>query len=84
MQARLVGADCTVGHAAHDFIDLGDGALDRLKALECVLVKDIERTLDAIVSDALFVAVVQPGRKTEQHKRQHDRCHHHELQQSNC
>src|SRR5919197_3787825 len=61
VQARLVGADGIVGHAAHDFIDLGDSAVDRLKDLERVLVNNIERTLDAIVSDLLFVAVVQPS-----------------------
>src|SRR6266508_1974646 len=65
VQARLVGADGIVGHATHDFIDLGDGALDRLKDLERMLVKDIERTLNAVVGDRLLVPVVQPARKTE-------------------
>ena len=83
VQARLVGADSIVGHSAYDFIDLGDGALDRLKDLERVLVKDIERTLDAIVGDVQLMAVIEPGGKSEQHKGQNNRCNHHQLQQSN-
>ena len=51
VQARLLFADLVVRHAAHDLVDLGDGALDRLKHLERVLVKDIERTLDTVVGD---------------------------------
>jgi hypothetical protein len=84
VQARLLFADLVIRHAANDLVDLGDGALDRLKHLERVLVKDIERTLDTVVGDGQLMAVIQPGGKSEQHEGQHDRCNHHQLQQSNC
>ena len=83
VQARLLVADLLVRHAAHDLLDFGDGALDRLKDLERVLVKDIERTLDAIVGDVQLMAVIEAGGKSEQHKGQNNRCNHHQLQQSN-
>ena len=82
VKARLVSPDVVVRHAAHDFVDFGDGALDRLKDLEGMLVKNIERTLDPVIGDGIFMAVVQPGRKGEQHDRQHHRRNHHQLQQS--
>ncbi len=56
VQPRLVLPDGVVGHAAHDLVDLGDGALDGLKDLERVLVKDIERAFDPIIGDGVFVA----------------------------
>src|SRR5262249_6157035 len=68
VKVRLVSADVVVRHAAHDFVDFGDGALDRLKDLEGMLVKDIERAFDPVVSDGILMAVVQPGRKGEQHE----------------
>jgi len=83
VKVQLVPADVVVGHAAHDFVDLGHGALDRLKDLERMLVKDVERALDPVIGDGIFMAVVQPGRKGEQHERQHHRRNHHQLQQSN-
>ena len=58
--------------------------LDGLEDLERVLVKDIERALDPIIGDGVFVAIVQPGGECEQQDRQDGTCHHHQLQQSNC
>ncbi|MET0221023.1 MAG: hypothetical protein ABW213_10240 [Tardiphaga sp.] len=84
VQPRLVLPDGVVGHAAHDLVDLGDGPLDGLEDLERVLVKDIERALDPIIGDGVFVAIVQPGGECEQQDRQDGTCHHHQLQQSNC
>ncbi len=34
MQRRLRGADLVVGHAAHDLVDLGEGAVDGLEYFE--------------------------------------------------
>ena len=83
VKVQLVPADVVIGHAAHDLVDFGDGALDRLKDLKRMLVKDIERALDPVIGDGMLMAVVQPGRKCEQHDRQHHRRNHHQLQQSN-
>jgi hypothetical protein len=83
VKVQLVPADVVIGHAAHDLVDFGDGALDRLKDLKRMLVKDIERALDPVIGDGILMAVVQPGRKCEQHDRQHHRRNHHQLQQSN-
>jgi hypothetical protein len=83
VEARLIFPDVVVGHAAHDFIDFGDGTLDRLKDLKRMLVKDIERALDPVIGDGILMAVVQPARKGKQHDRQHHRRNHHQLQQSN-
>jgi hypothetical protein len=83
VKVQLVPADVVVGHATHDLVDFGDGALDRLKDLKRMLVKDIERALDPVIGDGILMAVVQPGRKCEQHDRQHHRRNHHQLQQSN-
>ncbi len=66
VQVRLLASDVVVRHAAHDFVDLGDGALDRLKDLERMLVKDVERALDPVIGDGMLMAIVQPGRKGEQ------------------
>ena len=84
MQARLVSADVFVRHATRDFIDFGNSTLDGLKDLERVLMKDIERALDAVVGDGMLMAVVQPRRECEQNGRQHHRRNHHQMQQSNC
>ena len=81
VQHRFVGANIIVRHAARDFIDLGKSALDGLEHLERMLVQDIERAVDALVADALGVAVADPGGEGEQHRRQHHRCHHHQLEQ---
>jgi len=83
VKVQLVAAHVVVRHAAHNFVDLGHGALDRLKNLERMLVKDVERALDPVIGDGIFMAVVQPARKGEQHERQHHRRNHHQLQQSN-
>ena len=83
VKVQLVPADVVVGHTAHDLVDFGDGALDRLKDLKRMLVKDIERALDPVIGNGILMAVVQPGRKGEQNDRQHHRRNHHQLQQSN-
>src|SRR5262249_4301909 len=82
VKVRLVSADVVVRHPAHDFVDFGHGALDRLKDLERMLVKDVERALDPVIGDGIFMAVVQPGSEGEQHERQPHRRNHHQLQQS--
>ena len=84
VQARLVLPEGVVRHAAHDLVDLGNGPLDGLEDLERVLVQDIERALDPIVGDRMFVAIVEPGGEAEKQDRQHDTCNHHQLQQSYC
>ena len=84
VQARLVVSDGLVGHAAHDLVDLGDGALDRLEHLERVLVQNIERALDALIGDGIFVVIIQPGRPCEQRGGEHHRRDHHQLEHANC
>ena len=81
VQVGLVGFDLLVRHPAHHLVDLGDGALHGLEDLERVLVQDIERALDAVVGDGIFMLVALPRRKAEQHGRKHHRCNHHQLQQ---
>ncbi len=84
MQARSVVADGIVRHVTCDLVDLGDGALDRLKDLERVLVQNIEGALDPVIGDGVLVAIAQPGRESEKHGRQDHRPNHHQLQQPNC
>ncbi len=81
VQALLVGDDDGVGHAAHYLLDLGDRPLAGLEDLERMLVDDIERMLDAVVGNGMLVPVAEPGCEHEQHRRQHDRRDHHQLQQ---
>jgi len=42
VQTLFVGADIVVRHAAHDLVDLGEGAIDALQHPERVLVQNIE------------------------------------------
>ena len=82
VQAQLLASDIGIRHAAHDFVNLGGGALDRLKDLERVLMKDVERTLDPVIGEGMLMTIAQPRSEYEKHDRQHHRCGHHKLQQS--
>jgi hypothetical protein len=82
LQARLCGADLLVRHAADDLVDFRERAIDRLEHLERLLLHDVERAKDALVGDGMDVAVADPGRVSEQRRRQHHRRDHHQLQQA--
>ena len=83
MQARLRGADLVVRHAVHHLVDFGEGAVDGLEHAQRLLLHDVDRALDALVSGGLDVVVGNPGRVSEHRRRQHQRRNHHQLEEAN-
>ena len=83
MQHALIITDVVIRHAAQDFVDLGETALDSLQNLERVFVQNVERAVDALVGHLFDIPVTDPGGEREQHRRQHQRCHHHDFEQPN-
>jgi len=43
--------------------------------------QDVEGAIDALVGDALEIAIADPAREREQHRRKYQRCNHGQLQQ---
>ena len=84
MQPRLGGANFVVGHAAHDLVDLGKGAVDGLEHFERLFLLHVERALDALVGGGMNVAIADPRRIAVERRRQHQRCDHHQFQQTDC
>ncbi len=82
VQARLIDANVLVRHAARDLVDLRKRAIDGLENLERLLLHHIERTYDALVGDAVNIAVADPAAVSEQRRRQDHRGDHHGLQQA--
>ncbi len=60
MQRCLRRADLLVRHAAHHFVDFGEGAIDGLENLECLFLLYVERTFDPLVSSRVGVAIADP------------------------
>src|SRR5260370_27286929 len=55
VKVHLVPTYGVVGHAPHDLVDFGYSALDRLKDLKRMLVKDIERARDPVIGDGMVM-----------------------------
>src|SRR6185503_10154595 len=80
MQTLLVRGDLIVGHVADDLLDLSDRPFTSLENLERMFVQNIERPVDPVVGHLVLVPVADPGGEYEEHRRQHQRGDHHQLE----
>jgi hypothetical protein len=82
MQGRFAGSDARIGNAADHLRDLRQAAVDGLEHFQCMLVHDVQRTLDFAIGGVVDRDPGDGGCEQEKRQRKGQRGGHHPLQQS--